>query len=83
MNIRKRKNSLRRPRPVRNHMSRHTPIIVNEPKNVLEPVRPLMLDDVAYDANYDDSNYDDAYFDIGNIDNNLAQRKGAKSDSYN
>lgn len=64
-------------------MSRHTPIIVNEPKNVLEPVRPLMLDDVAYDANYDDSNYDDAYFDIGNIDNNLAQRKGAKSDSYN
>ncbi len=77
MIFRKRKTN-RRPRPVRNHMSRHTPIIVNEPKNVLEPVRPLMLDDVAYDVNYDDSNYDDAYFDIGNIDNNLAQRKGAK-----
>ena len=35
-----------------------------------------MLDDVAYDANYDESAYDDDYFDIGNIDNNLAKKRG-------
>jgi len=81
--FRKRKPG-RRPRPaaaVRNHMSRHSPILVSDPKpvpqKVLEPVRPLMLDDVAYDANYDDSAYDDDdYFDIGNIDNNLAKKRG-------
>jgi len=43
---------------------------------VLEPVAPLMLDDVAYDSNYDDFNYDDEYLDIGNVDNSLSQRKG-------
>jgi len=35
-----------------------------------------MLDDVAYDNNYDDINYDDEYLDIGNVDNSLSQRKG-------
>ena len=35
-----------------------------------------MLDDVAYDTTYDDSNYDENYPDIGNVDKNLAQRKG-------
>jgi hypothetical protein len=77
----RKKKTSRRPRPhVRNHMSRHSPILVNEPKpgmKVLAPVRPLMLDDVAYDANYDELNYDDdAYFDAAAIENNLAQRKG-------
>lgn len=60
-------------------MSRHSPIPFSETKpKVLEPVKPLMLDDVAYDANYDELNYEDDYFEIGNIDNNLAQRKGEK-----
>ena len=60
-------------------MSRHSPIPFSETKpKVLEPVKPLMLDDVAYDANYDELNYEDDYFEIGNIDNNLAQRTGEK-----
>ena len=67
----------RKPRPFRNHMSRHSPIPVMESKpQVLEPVTPLMLDDVAYDNNYDDINYDEEYLDIGNVDNSLSQRKG-------
>ena len=66
----------RKPRPFRSHMSRHSPIPVMESKpQVLEPVTPLMLDDVAYDNNYDDINYDE-YLDIGNVDNSLSQRKG-------
>jgi hypothetical protein len=49
----------RKPRPFRNHMSRHSPIPFTETKpKVLEPVKPLMLDDVAYDANYDEINYE-------------------------
>ena len=80
----RKKKISRRPRPhVRNHMSRHSPILVSEPKpgqKVLAPVRPLMLDDVAYDAAYDELNYDDeAYFEDAAVENNLAQRKGRHS----